>query len=365
MWYSAPSTEAATPFPVIARKPSAAGISISRSSALFTMPRAMGCSDSASTPAAMRSASSLEVPSATARSTTRNSPRVSVPVLSKITASRLRASSSPRRSRTRSPAWAPLLVEMATTSGTASPKACGQAMTSTVTTRTMEKSIGAPISCQTTSVRIPARRATPVSSWAARSARCWARDFDSCASETSRMMPESLVSSPVPVTSTRSDPSPFMVPAMTSSPSSLRTGRDSPVIIASLTSLRPLRMRPSTGTLSPGRTSTTSPSRSSSTVTSSSPPSVMRVAVSGSSLASSWRAPWAWEMERISIQCPSSMMVTRVASSHQSASAWMSSSCTTQEKTKATVMAREMRVIIPGSRSFSSRAAPWRKTQPP
>jgi cation transport ATPase len=40
-------------------------------------------------------------------------------------------------------------VEMATTSGTARPRAWGQAMTSTVTTRTMEKSMGAPMSCQT------------------------------------------------------------------------------------------------------------------------------------------------------------------------------------------------------------------------
>ena len=114
------------------------------SSAVFTMPRAIGCSDSDSMPDAMRSASSSASPSATDMATTRNSPSVNVPVLSKITVSRFRASSSPRRSRTRRPLRAPSVVEMATTNGTASPSACGQAITSTVTIRTTEKSSRCP-----------------------------------------------------------------------------------------------------------------------------------------------------------------------------------------------------------------------------
>jgi hypothetical protein len=271
MWYSTSSTEAATPFPVMARNPSGVGTSMPRSSAVFTTPRAMGCSDSDSTLAAMRSASSSPIPSAIVISTTRCSPRVRVPVLSKITTFRSRASSRPRRSRTRSPFCAPRVVEMATTRGTASPRAWGQAMTRTVTVRTMEKSMGAPRNCQTTRVSTPAPRATPVRSWAARSARCWARDFDCWASATSRMIPESFVSSPVPVTSTRSEPSPLIVPAMTSLSSSFFTRRDSPVIMASFTSLDPLRTTPSAGMLSPGRTRTTSPSRRSLTGTFSSP----------------------------------------------------------------------------------------------
>ena len=72
------------------------------------------------------------------------------------------------------------------------------------------------------------------------------------------------------------------------------------------------------GTDAPGRTSTTSSTRSAFTGTSSvRSSSIMREATSGSSLASSLSAPSAWEIERISIQCPSSMMVTSVASSHQ------------------------------------------------
>ena len=223
----------------------------------------------------------------------------------------------------------------------------------------------APRNCHTTSVTAPATMATPVRVRAARSARCWALDFDLCASATSRMIPESFVFSPVPVTWMRREPPPLIVAAMTSSPSCFFTGLDSPVIMASLRSLVPFWTRPSAGTLSPGRTSTMSPSRSSLTGTVSSPCSETRVAVSGSSFASSWSAPWACEIERISIQWPSSMMVTNVASSHQMASARMPPSWTTHEKTKATEMAREIRVIIPGSRARSSLLAPFRKTRPP
>ena len=86
-------------------------------------------------------------------STTRNSPRVSVPVLSKNTALRLRASSRPRRSRTSKPFLAPSVVEMATTSGMASPSACGHAITRTVTTRSITNAACAPAMDHPTSVQ--------------------------------------------------------------------------------------------------------------------------------------------------------------------------------------------------------------------
>ena len=152
-------------------------------------------------------------------STTRNSPRVSVPVLSKNTAVTLRASSRPRRSRTSSPLRAPRAVEIATTSGTASPSACGQAMTSTVTTRSIdERRRRAGERPDDRAWRPPAAIATIVSRNAARSASAWARERDVCACSTSRMMPASAVCSPVPVTWTRSEPDPFTVPAMTVRP---------------------------------------------------------------------------------------------------------------------------------------------------
>ena len=66
---------------------------------------------------------------------------------------------------------------------------------------------------------------------------------------------------------------------------------DSPVIIDSFTSLLPLCTTPSAGTLAPGRTSTRSPSRSAEISTSSIVSPTMRCAVLGSSRASSRSAP--------------------------------------------------------------------------
>ena len=135
-------------------------------------------------------------------------------------------------------------------------------------------------------------------------------------------MPASVVRSPVPVTATRSEPDWFTVPAITLSPTFFSTGRDSPVIMDSLTLLWPSRTSPSAGTLAPGRIRTRSPSARAAIATSSTrssdPSRTTRTAVFGSSLASSARAPCAWLIERISIQWPSSMMVTSVASSSQS-----------------------------------------------
>jgi hypothetical protein len=132
------------------------------------------------------------------------------------------------------------------------------------------------------------------------------------------MIPASAVLSPVPVTSTRSDPGPFTVPAMTRSEARFFTGRDSPVIIDSSSTLSPDLTAPSAGTRAPGRTRTVSPSRSAKSGTSSSPSAVIRTAADGRSFASSSSAPCACEMERISIQWPSSMTVTSVESSSQS-----------------------------------------------
>jgi hypothetical protein len=164
------------------------------------------------------------------------------------------------------------------------------------------------------------------------------------------MMPASAVFSPVPVTSTRSDPVPFAVPAITFSPAALRTGRDSPVIIASLTSLEPSRTTPSAGIPAPGRTRRTSPSRSSDTGTVSVLSPTMRSAVSGSSFASSFKAPCACEIERISIQWPRTMIVTSVASSHHRSEPG-NPRVTARLKTKATPIASEISVIIPGRRA--------------
>ena len=178
------------------------------------MARATGCSASCSTAAASRSASSSVSPPAVRMPTTRCSPSVSVPVLSKTTVVSSRASSSPRRSRTSSPLRAPSVVEIAMTSGTASPSACGQAITSTVTSRSTANAALRPAASHPTKVSAPAPSATMVSQNAARSARAWARLRDCCACSTRRMIPASMVCSPSPVTSIRSDPASFTVPAI-------------------------------------------------------------------------------------------------------------------------------------------------------
>ena len=69
-------------------------------------------------------------------------------------------------------------------------------------------------------------------------------------------------------------------------------------------------------------------------------------------------------MERISIQWPRSMMVTSDDSSHQSGIPG-APKLTATLNTKATEMASEISVIIPGNRSRSSWSPPLRNTEPP
>jgi hypothetical protein len=75
----------------------------------------------------------------------------------------------------------------------------------------------------------------------------------------------------------------------------------------------------------------------------------IRSASSGSRAASASSAPRAWAIERISSQCPRSMIVISVASSHQTSTS-NSPSVAAQLAAKATLMARLMSVIIPGCR---------------
>jgi len=107
---------------------------------------------------------------------------------------------------------------------------------------------------------------------------------------------------------------------MTPSPGRFSTGFDSPVSIASLTLVAPSITTPSTGTFSPGRTRTRSPGVSRSTGTSSVPPSLTRCASDGMTLTSSSSALDAPRTERISTQCPRSMISIKVASSQKNPS---------------------------------------------
>src|SRR5207245_1053353 len=100
-------------------------VQLARSPALRTTP----ASDWLSKLAARRSNScSLWLPSEIT-SVTPKRPSVSVPVLSKTIASSARARSKAERSRIRRPWPADSAVDIATTSGPASPSACGHALT--------------------------------------------------------------------------------------------------------------------------------------------------------------------------------------------------------------------------------------------
>ena len=127
----------------------------------------------------------------------------------------------------------------------------------------------------------------------------------------------------------------------------------------------PCTIRPSAGTRPPGRTTTTSPTCSSAgaTVTVVSPSTFS--ASSGRSAARESRAEVVWARDRISIQCPRSMMTTSSASSHQKSNSWCNSPrLAPQDARNATVIARAMRSIMPGLRARSSLTAPVRNGAP-
>ena len=177
-------------------------------------------------------------------------------------------------------------------------------------------------------------------------------------------MPDRAVCSPTAVTRTRRLPPLATVPAMTAAPGPFDTVRDSPVIIDSSTSALPSMTMPSAGTRVPGRTSTMSPTCNSEIGTVSTSAPLTRSAVSGSRAASALSAPRAWEIARISSQWPRIIIVIRDASSHQT-SISKRPNVAASDVPKATVIARLMRVIMPGLWSASSLHAPRMKTRPP
>ena len=113
------------------------------------------------------------------------------------------------------------------------------------------------------------------------SARRAAGALRSCASVTRRSTCEMAVLPPTPVASMRSIPSLQMVPPETWEPTSLYTGRLSPVSIDSSTEASPDRTVPSTGIREPGLTMTIFFSRTFLAGISTSCPSLRRMAVFG------------------------------------------------------------------------------------
>ncbi len=285
--------------------------------------------------------------------------------MSNTTVVTVRIASSASRSFTSTPARAARSVEIDTTSGIASPSACGQAITSTVITRITACS-GWPMRVHASPVSAAAPSANQNSHAAARSASRCALELDACACATSLRIPASVVSSPVAVTSTRNPESVLTVPAVTESPRPRRTVRDSPVTIDSSSSASPSVILPSAGMLPPGRTSTTSPTTRSAGGTFSTASPRTTSAVSGSSAARESSAFVVWARDRISSQWPSSMITISSASSHQNSSEWSSTPrVAPQLARKATVIANPINSIIPGRRARSSLTAPLRNGEPP
>ena len=132
----------------------------------------------------------------------------------------------------------------------------------------------------------------------------WVGDFCTWASSTifiTRARVESLARR---VTLTSSAPSPLTVPAKTLSPGALSMGMDSPVTGAWSTPEFPLKMTPSIGMRTPGRTMTRSSSWSDSTGSSCSFPSRRTRAVLGARSARAPTARRARSSARSSSACP-------------------------------------------------------------
>ena len=173
----------------------------------------------------------------------------------------------------------PLPTMMAT--GVARPSAQGQLMTSTLMPRASAKLKVCPASSQPTAATSAMAMTTGTNTPLTLSA-IWARGaLVAAASCTIRMIWLRVVSCPTRVARQVKKPLWFRVAALTRSPGALSTGRLSPVRAASFTALSPSVTSPSTGMLSPGRTTKTSPWATCSTGTATSTPPRTTVAVLG------------------------------------------------------------------------------------
>ena len=212
-----------------------------------------------------RSSSSVIGPMAT-HFVSRGLPAVRVPVLSTTTVSARSINSSTSALRIRTPLLAPRPMPTVIDMGVASPKAQGHAMINTATAFVIADANrgSGPNASQATNVI--AETATTAGT---NTADTWSASFCTgarliCACATSRTICASSVSSPTCSAVIVNAPERLSVPPVTRSPGALIAGSESPVISDSSTELAPSATRPSTGTLSPGRTRNRSPCRTSS-----------------------------------------------------------------------------------------------------
>ena len=285
--------------------------SLSRAAAAITA-RASGCSLPAWI-AALAASIAAVLPSAASIATSSGLPSVSVPVLSNATTRIACATSSASASLMRMPCRAAIPVPAMIAVGVARPSAHGQAMTSTATALRMAASQLPPTRPQPSSVTAAMPITTGTKTALTRSTRRWIGAFFAWADSTMRTMRESVDSAPIALVRTTSRPSLLTDPPVTALPTCLATGRLSPVISDSSTSLSPSITSPSTGTRSPGRMTTRSPSLTRPTGRSTSMPPCRTRAVSGRSALSARIASVVCRLARVSSHLPSSTSVITTA----------------------------------------------------
>ncbi len=134
-----PRQPASTPWPGMAWNDSGRSTATPASRAARTIASPSGCSEATSATAAQRSNSSRRIPAAGRTSVTDGSPRVRVPVLSKITVRILVVASIASAPLKRTPCSAPFPVPAIMALGVAMPTAQGQEITSTVIDRSSAK----------------------------------------------------------------------------------------------------------------------------------------------------------------------------------------------------------------------------------
>ena len=146
--------------------------------------------------------------------------------------------------------------------------------------------------------------------------------FVAAASLTIWMIWDKVVSRPTLVARARMYPLWLMVAAEIASPSALSTGMLSPVSADSSSAEFPSMITPSTGTLSPGRTTNTSPIFTCSTGISCSAPSRRTVAVLGASFISPFSASVVRPLDMASSIFPIVISVTIIAAASKYRPRW-------------------------------------------
>ena len=233
-----------------------------------------------------------------------------VPVLSSTTVSKLWAVSSASPDLIRIPFSAPLPVPTMIATGVARPKAQGQLITRTLMAQLKANSKLSPHSSQKIQVASAISITTGTNTPAILSAVRAMGALLLLASSTSRMIWLIVLSSPTRFAVKWMNPVLLIVALITSSPGCFSTGMLSPVIAASSTLVLPLRITPSAGIFSPGRTTISSPSVSSSTGTTTSAPSRTTVACFGARSISFSIALEVRPLERASSHFPKVIRVT-------------------------------------------------------